>query len=203
MVVAAVGVAAQVAATAAAAEVVAAEVEVAAAAEVAMGTLVCVGVDDDPFMREAQSSAFARLGATTSRVVGATAEEQRAFVALAPRNTLKLEGANHACSAGQLMRVDGRTLGEALLEGAHLGRETAQIRGAVQLQQQWEHVGQQLTQGRLQGLRRETPPSRSRPDLRSHASRLAALLRYLNTVSSTSVASTLAFSSCCFSRALS
>ena len=48
-----------------------------------VGSLVCVAVDDCDFMRHKYTETFQKLGATNSACVGATAEEQLAFVDLA------------------------------------------------------------------------------------------------------------------------
>lgn len=45
--------------------------------------IVCLGIDDDPFIRSGHALVFARLGATKSRSLGATREEQVAFVDVA------------------------------------------------------------------------------------------------------------------------
>jgi hypothetical protein len=45
--------------------------------------LLCVGLDDDRFMRRGHAMVFSRLGATSSRVFGETREEQVGFVDVA------------------------------------------------------------------------------------------------------------------------
>ena len=45
--------------------------------------LVCVGIDDDRFMRAGHASVFSRLGATASTSLGQSREEQIAFVSVA------------------------------------------------------------------------------------------------------------------------
>ena len=49
----------------------------------AEGALVCVGIDDDEVMRDLQMEVFEMMGASASRSVGETREEQLAFVDLA------------------------------------------------------------------------------------------------------------------------
>ena len=72
-----------------------------------MASLVCVSVDDDPMIREAHEDLFLRIGATSSRVMGATAEEQLDFVKVALSDP-ELGRAADIAVLDQHIELDGR-----------------------------------------------------------------------------------------------